>query len=71
MFTVYLIKVAWSGDARICACVNKILLGCQILEKLFYENLKKKSFSFVKFNFSLIFRDVLLVEWNYALKYCT
>jgi len=37
MFTVYLIKVVWGGDACICACVNWMLLGCQKLEKLFYK----------------------------------
>jgi hypothetical protein len=47
MFTHYLIKVAWGGDARICACVainlmiaglpNITLLGCQIQKKFFYE----------------------------------
>jgi len=40
MFTYYLIKVAWGGDARVYACVainlmiaglpNIMLLGCQI-----------------------------------------
>ncbi len=42
MFTVYSIKVVWGGDACICACVNKMLLGCQKLEKLFYENQNPK-----------------------------
>jgi len=28
MFTDYLIKVVWGGDAR-CAHVNQMLLGCQ------------------------------------------
>jgi hypothetical protein len=26
MFTVYLIKVVWGGDAPICACINLMLL---------------------------------------------
>jgi len=38
IFTVYLIKVVWGGDARVCTRVNWMLLGCQKLEKLFYEN---------------------------------
>ncbi len=51
MFTYYLIKVAWGGDARVCArvAINLMLTGCQILccgvakisEKFFYENIPK------------------------------
>ncbi len=42
MFTGYSIKVVWGGDPCICACVNNMLLGCQKLEKLFYENQNPK-----------------------------
>ncbi len=33
MFTYYLIKVAWGGDARICTpvAINLMLPGCQRL----------------------------------------
>jgi hypothetical protein len=40
MFTYYLIKVAWGGDARICArvAINLMLRGCQNIEEVLLQN---------------------------------
>jgi len=45
MFTVYLINEGWGcfgEDTCVWACINLMLLGCQKLEKLFYENKLRK-----------------------------
>jgi len=59
MFTHYLIKVAWGGNARVCACVvinlmiaglpNIMLLGCLNIE----EVLLRKCFVQLFSNYSL------------------
>jgi len=56
MFTVYLIKVVWGGDAHVCAPIIQMLLGCQKLEKLFYENA-----TVVKYSDQFIFRAILSI----------
>ncbi len=44
MFTYYLIKVAWGGDARVCAriAINLLLQGCQNIGKVILQNIIQK-----------------------------
>ncbi len=59
MFTVYLIKRGLGvcvGDTRICTHVNLMLLGCQILEKLFYE---KHLIKTMNYKSRLLIRDTI------------
>ncbi len=50
MFTYYLIKVAWGGDASVCArvAINLMLRGCQIIGKVLLQNRFKKEINHIK-----------------------
>ncbi len=50
MFTHYLIKVAWGGNARVCACVaiNLMIAGLPNIEEVLLRKYFRSFFSFIE-----------------------